>query len=408
VSVQLFRYAARTVRGEPVRGAMQAPSRDAVLASLRTRALFVTSIEREAGLRRAVGVWLGLRTPARRTRLAFFRSFSTLVRAGVSLQRSLEVAIERTTDRALREALRSVLAEIEHGSSLNAAMARQPAAFPRLVCAIVAAGEAGGILDDVLDRLAAFLERDADLRKKLRAALAYPTVVLTTALALIVFLLARIVPMFAQMFASFHVDLPLTTQLLLMLGTTLQRPTVWLVAVGTAGGLAALGVVARRTTAGAIAFDRVRFRLPLVGRLMREATTARVARTLGTLLRAGIELLAAIEVVRPVAGSPLYAAALARLDIALRAGEPLTASLAASRLFDPLAVALVRAGEETGQVDEMLLTVAGYFEAEVDAAIATLGAVIEPVLIVALGVLVGFIVFSIFLPLYSLIGSVSR
>ena len=408
MNAQRYRYIARTARGEPVRGAMEAPTREVVLMSLRTRALYVTAIERESALRRTLSGWLGGGVPARRARLAFFRSFSTLVRAGVPLRRSLEVAIERTTDRALREALRSVLAEIEHGAALSAAMRRQSAAFPRLACAMVAAGEAGGILDDVLERLASFLERDADLRKKLRAALAYPAVVLLTALTLVVFLLARVVPMFAEMFAAFHVDLPVTTRALLVLGATLQRPPTWVAAAGLATVLVGAALAARRTRSGALALDRVRLRLPLVGSLVREAITARLARTLGTLLRAGIELLAAIEVVRPLAGSPLYAAALGRLDVALRAGEPLTASLAASRLFDPLAVALVRAGEETGQVDEMLLTVAGYFEADVDAAIATLGAVVEPALIVTLGVVVGFIVFSVFLPLYSLIGSVSR
>ncbi|MGD1068405.1 MAG: type II secretion system F family protein [Vulcanimicrobiaceae bacterium] len=403
-----YRYAARTARGESVRGAMQAADRDMVLATLRARAVFVTAIEREGPVRGAFARWSGVRTPARRARLAFFRSFATLIRAGVPMRRSLEVTIERTTDGALREALRSVAAEIEQGAELSAALRRRPAAFPPLVCAMVAAGEAGGILEDVLERLATFLERDADLRKKVRAALAYPTVVSCTALALVGFLLARIVPMFAQMFGAFHVDLPITTRVMLAVGALLARPVVWLGAGVAACALVATVIGARRTRTGALAFDRARFALPLIGPLVREATTARLARTLGTLLRAGIELLTAIEVVRPVTGSPLYAAALARLDTSIRAGEPLTASLAATRLIDPLALALVRAGEETGRLDEMLLTIAGYFEADVETAIATLGAVIEPVLIVVLGVVVGFIVFSVFIPLYTLIGSVSR
>ncbi len=401
-----FRYTARTAAGERVRGSIEAPSVEAVLAGLRTRALFVTSVERETLVRRALSLNVG--RPSRRALLAFFRSFSTLIRAGVPMRRALEVAIERANDGVLRESLRAVLAEIEHGSSLSEALARRPRAFAPLYVAMIRAGEAGGILDDVLERLASLLERDADLRKKLRAALAYPAVVLLAASALVLFLIARIVPMFAQMFDAFHVELPPATRALLAAGDALQQPAVWLAG---AGALAALlfGVFAlARTSHGALVLDGVRLRVPVVGPLLHKAITARIARMLATLLRSGIELVGALDVVRPVAGSPRYAAALERVDVALRAGEPLTAPLEASRLFDPLAVALVRVGEETGLVDEMLLKVAAYFETDVEAAIATLGAVLEPALIGVLGAVVGFIVFSVFIPLYSLIGSVSK
>ncbi|HEY0614631.1 MAG TPA: type II secretion system F family protein, partial [Candidatus Elarobacter sp.] len=340
--------------------------------------------------------------------LGFFRSFSTLVRAGVPMRRALEVTIERTTDGALREALRGILADVEDGSSLGDAMGRRPRAFASLYVAMVRAGEAGGILDDVLERLATFVERDAELRNKVRAALAYPAVVVTAALGLVLFLVARIVPMFAQMFEAFHAELPPATRALLALGSALEQPATWLlVALLPAVGMGAL-VALSRTPRGALLLDGARLRLPVIGPLLRKAVTARIARMLGTLLRSGIELVTAIDVVRPVAGSPTYAVALQSAGTGLRAGETLTAPLQASRVFDPLAVALVRAGEETGLVDEMLLKVAVYFESDVEAAIATLGAVLEPAMIVALGGIVGFIVFSVFIPLYSLIGSVSK
>lgn len=408
MSAVLFRYTARSADGGIVRGTMEASDTMTVLAALRTRALFVTAVERESAVARTVGRTLRVGRPRRSSLLGFFRSFSTLIRAGVPMRRALEVTIERAGDGSLREALRSVLADIEHGSSLSGAMARRPHVFRPLAIAMVHAGEAGGILDDVLDRLASFLERDADLRKKLRAALAYPAVVLASATVLIIFLLARIVPMFAQMFDAFHVEPPLTTKALLALGAALSRPQAWLTA-GAAALLATAAVAAAlRTRHGALVADRLRLRVPVIGSLLAKAITARVARMLATLLRSGIELVAAIEVVRPVAGSPAFALALERVDAALRGGETLTAPLEASQLFDPLAVALVRVGEETGLVDEMLFTIASYFETDVEAAIATLGAIVEPALIGVLGVVVGFIVFSVFIPLYSLIGSVSR
>ncbi|HZO94637.1 MAG TPA: type II secretion system F family protein [Candidatus Baltobacteraceae bacterium] len=408
MSAGLYRYTARTASGELVRGSLEAPSLEAVLANLRTRALFVTGVEREHALAGGVRRRLGLGRPSRRALLAFFRAFSTLIRAGVPIRRALTVTIERCRDAALREALQAVLAEVEHGDALSEALARRPRVFARLDVAMVRAGEAGGILDDVLERLAAFLERDAELRKKLRAALAYPAVVVTAAFGLLTFLLVRIVPMFAQMFAAFHVALPATTVVLLAAASALQRPAPWIGATALALGATATGALLKRTPHGAVVLDRARLAIPVVGPLLHKAITARLARTLATLLRAGVELVAAIEVVRPVAGSAAYAAALRRVDAALREGDALATPLEASRLFDPLAVALVRVGEETGLVDEMLLKVAAYFESDVEAAIATLGAVLEPALIGALGVVVGFIVFSIFLPLYSLIGAVSQ
>ncbi|HTJ26570.1 MAG TPA: type II secretion system F family protein [Candidatus Limnocylindria bacterium] len=402
----LFRYTARSIEGEVVRGSLEASSVEDVLAALRTRALFVTRVDRESRWLRPAGRAIG--APRRRALLAFFRSFATLIRAGVPIRRSLEVTIERTDDRVLREALRSILADVEHGNPLSEAMAKRPRAFSALAIAMIGAGEAAGILDDVLERLASVVERDAELRKKVRAALAYPTIVLIAASVLTVFLLARIVPMFAQMFDAFHVELPVTTRLLLTVGAAVSAPAAWIVACAAAAGIFTTIVSLARTARGALVLDRVRLRLPVVGSLLHTSITARTTRMLATLLRSGIELVTAIAIVRPVTGSPVYAAALAHVDAALREGDPLTTPLAAAGFLDPLAIAMIGIGEETGQLDEMLLKIASYFESDVEAAIATLGAVIEPALIAALGLVVGFIVFSVFIPLYTLIGSVSK
>jgi type IV pilus assembly protein PilC len=209
------------------------------------------------------------------------------------------------------------------------------------------------------------------------------------------------------MFEAFHVELPITTRALLTLGTALGQPALWsgTAIVITVGAIAlALSVRSPRVR---LALDRRRLALPVIGALLRRAIAARIARTLATLLRSGMDLVAALAVVRPIAGSDAFAAAIGRAAVALREGESLTAALGASPLFDPLLVALVGVGEESGVLDDMLVRIATYFEADVEAALATLAATLEPALIGALGVVVGFIVFSVFLPLYQLIGSVS-
>jgi type IV pilus assembly protein PilC len=408
MSVRTFHYTARTGEGRRVRGWMQAADVRGVVDLLRSRALVATAVNAESDIAARWNRALGVDRISRRALLTFFRSFATLVRAGVPIARSLTVTIERTTDANLAEALHAVLADVEHGSSLSAALELRPHAFAPLYVAMVRAGEIGGILDDVLDRLAAFLERESTLHKKLQTALAYPAVVTIAATGLLIFLLVDIVPMFATLFASFHVELPPATALLLQVSALLALPTVWLTGGAATAVLALVAVRAARHAGAALFVDDLRLRVPIFGSLVRKAITARVVRMLATLLRAGVELTAAIDAVAPVAGSVVYAGALMRANGRLQDGESLAQTLSNERIFDPLLVALVRVGEESGAVDEMLVKLSDYFESDVDAAIATLGAVIEPALILVLGGIVGMLVFSIFLPLYSLIGSVAK
>ena len=402
-----FRYSARTAAGARIRGSFNAPDRESAVASLRGRALFVTSVEPQR-LRHRDFRWPRPNAGMGRARVAFFRSFATLIRAGVPLRRGLTVTIERGENAAFAAALRDVLSNIERGEPLSVAFARRPRAFSPLIVAMVAAGESGGILDDVLERSALFLERDHALRKSVIAALAYPATVLCASLALVTFLILRVVPMFSALFASFHVPLPLSTRVLMALGDAAGQPAVLTIAVALLAAIAATGVFISHTNAGRYAFDRFRLNVPVVGTLLRKAITARFARMLGTLVHSGIELSAALEVVLPVTGSPVHSAALAHVAIALREGEAFTPPLAAAGIFDPMLIALVGVGEETGMLDMLLPKAAEYFESDIAAAIATLGAVIEPALIAILGVIVGLIVYSVFIPLYSLIGSVAQ
>jgi len=385
---------------------MQAESAEHALSHLRTRSVFVTSLAQKGGAKATAVALFTLLPVSAGARLACFRSLATLVRAGVPLRRALDVSIEQCADGRLGEALRSVASDIEGGAALSMAMSRRPREFAPLFIAMIKAGELGGVLDEVLERLSTMLELDRAMRKRLMAALAYPAVVSCAALALIVLLVANIVPAFAGLFAEMHVKLPLTTRILIAAGTLMASPISDIVIVlGVA--TAALGVRAAWSQPNlAPVFDRVLLRLPVAGAIVRNAVIARISRTLGTLLRSGVPVLDALDSCKDVVGNALYARAVEGVATELREGHPMSIPLERSGLFDPIFLQLVRVGEETGTLDAMLIRIAEYFEIDVESAIAALGSIVEPVLILILGTVVGTIVASVLIPLYSIIGSI--
>ncbi len=402
----LFSYTARSTDGRFVAGSMQAESQEHALSHLRMRSLFVTSLQRSVSVKGNVTGLFALLPVRASARLTFFRSLATLVRAGVPLRRALDVTIEQCADARLAEALRSVASDIDTGTSLSFALSRRPREFSQLFVAMIKAGELGGVLDQVLERLATMLELDRAMQKRLSAALAYPAVVTCAAIALVLFLVANIVPAFAGLFAQMHVKVPLSTKILIAVGSAMSSPINDALVLAVVGaGAFGLRVAWTRPQLAA-QLDRVMLRLPLAGALIRKAIVARIARTLGTLLRSGVPILSALSSCEEVVGSVLYARAMQNVADELRDGHAMTVPLENSRLFDPIFLQLVRVGEETGTLDAMLLRVAEYFEVDVESAIAALGSIIEPVLIIVLGTVVGTIVASVLIPLYSIIGSI--
>jgi type IV pilus assembly protein PilC len=384
---------------------MAAESAEVVVARLRARALYVTWIGETTSLSARTARLRMLGNRSREPLAAFFRAFATLLGAAMPIQRALAIAIERCSNPRLAEALRAVSAEVDAGRSLASAMRTRPHDFDELHVAMIEAGEAGGMLDGVLERLSTILERDRAMRKKLAAALAYPALVLAAAIGLVIFLVAAIVPTFSGLFAQLGVDLPAPTRLLLAAGEFLANPLVALAAaaVSVAAATAALRA-SRRLPAPAI--ERFLLRVPILGSLRRGAIVARIARTLGSLLRSGVDILRAFEVAAPVSASVLFAQALLDVRASLRDGDGVANGFERSRLFDPFVVGLIRVGEETGALDAMFLKIAEYYEVDVDAGVATLGATLEPVLIVLVGAVVGAIAAAIFIPLYSAIGQI--
>ncbi len=401
----IYYYTARSAEGKFVRGSMQAASRILALSNLRARSLLVTSLLAKESAGGTLAGWVALGPVKHSALVLFFRSFATLIGAGVSVRRSLEVTNQECKDGRLREALSAVQSDVESGLPLSSAMARRPREFPRLFVAMLRAGELGGTLDETLERLATMIERDLSLRKKVVAGLTYPCVVAVGALGLTIYLLTSVIPMFASLFSQMHVPLPATTSLLLRLNAVLSTPGTWIVIAILVLAAPLAWVRVRRRRGTKMLLDAVYLRLPILGVIARKSTLARIARILGTLLRSGVDLIAALGVSAEAVGNMVYENNLGAVRDALAGGEPLAVPLEKSRLYDPTFLQMVRVGEETGSMDRMLLRIAQYYEADIEVALTTLGAVLEPLLMVILGLIVGVVTASIYIPLYSLIGN---
>ena len=401
----LYYYTARSMQGEFLRGSIQANCESAALASLKTRALFVTSIAPSTAARSTFAAALQIGPVSQKHLVALFRALATLVDAGVPIRRALDVVTEECADARLREALASIACGIENGLSLSEAAARHPREFPALFVAMIRAGEAGGTLDEALHRLAATLERDWSVRKRVAAALTYPVVVACAAVGLIAFLLVSVVPMFRSMYDQMHVALPPITSALITAGTVLRSPGCWLFAALLLLSAAAAAVRLGSRKDGAASIETLLLHVPVFGAIARKAGVARLARTLGTLLHSGVALVPAIEAVTGIVGSAPYRRSLDELRSALAEGSSLSAPLARSGLYEALFVQMIRVGEETGSLDGMLLRIADYYDLDVESALTAIGSLIEPAMIVVLGAAVGFIVSAIFIPLYTLIGN---
>ncbi len=402
----VFYYQARHADGMRVSGSIGAESREAAMTHLRARGLFVTLLETAKTARGALAGIAATLTRSAASRAAFFRSFATLVGVGIAIKRALDTLVAESRDPAFAEALRSICADVESGTALSAAMGRHPAEFSPVVVSMVAAGEAAGNLAGALQAIAELEERNRALRKRVLSALSYPAVVAVAAVGLVLFLIADTMPAFAGMFEQMRVAVPPVTRALIAAGGALRSPQLWLVvAACVAASVTAAWRYARSSHAWTLVFDRAALRLPLVGDILRKTLTVRFARTLGSLLSAGVDVVASLETSRHVGGRTFREALKGAVE-SLRSGNPFAAPLEASGLFDRTFLLLVRVGEESGTLDAMLLRIAAYYEIDVETGLAALTGVLEPALICLLGAAIGTIVASIIVPLYSMIGSI--
>lgn len=403
-----FNYIALNAQGARQAGSCEAADSKHVAAVLRGKGLFAVKVQAADGRGRpergATGLWRSLSAGISARELAgFTRQLGTLVRAGLPLVRGLEVLRRQERNRRLGEVIATLSHAIRAGSTLSDAMRAHPRVFDRLAINMVRAGEAGGALDVVLERLARFQEKSLQLRGRVQAALMYPAIVLAVALAILAGLLVLVVPKFQQIFADLlkGAPLPPLTRAVLTLSEFVQQHFVG-VAVGLVAATIGLNLL-RGTTWGRRAGDTLVLKLPGFGGLLRRAVLARFTRTLGTLLASGVPMLPALLIARDTCTNVRIAAAVAEVHDRVREGAPVARSLEGTGVFPPLVTSMVEVGEQSGQLPAMLGKVADIYEEEVDNAMAGLSSLLEPLLILFLALVVGTIVIALFLPIIRIV-----
>lgn len=338
----------------------------------------------------------------------FCRQFSTMIDAGVSLVRCLSVLGEQTTSAKLRRIIADIEVEVQGGQTLSRAMARFPQAFDNLFVGLVRAGEIGGALEESLQRLAGFLEKDMELRRKVKGAMTYPVIVMVVALAIVIGLVTFIVPKFMELFTDLGMTetaMPPMTRMLMQFSHFLTSK--WWICIGVGVAFLVAFKMFVRTRIGRRMFDRIKLKAPVFGKLIHKVCLARFSRTLATLLTSGVPILQALETVSGTVANEIIGDAILEARARIREGDRIGEPLAKSKMFPPMIVQMISIGEESGSLDAMLTKVADFYEGEVDSALESLTSAIEPLMIVMLGGAVGFIVISMFMPLLTIITALS-
>jgi general secretion pathway protein F len=401
--VTVFAYRAADRHGQTIDGVMEAPDSRAVVERLQRDAYFPIRIDPHAGRRTIWGLtWpeAGLRRVAGRDLVALTQQLATLVEAGLPLDRALAIQAELAPTARLRAIMSDVLRSVRGGSSLADALGRHhPRPFSRLYINMVRAGEKGGVLETTLRRLAGFLEESQEFRDALVSALIYPALLTGVGAAAVVFLMTFVIPRFAAIFKDLGATIPLPT-LILLEASRLVHDYSWLLAVLLVGGLVA-GRTVLSTSRGRLGADRLLLRLPIAGEVILKSEVARFTRILGTLLRSGVAMIAALTVVKDMLGNQVLARAVDGLGEGVRRGAGLAQPMAEARAFPLLAVHMVRVGEETGRLEETLLQVAASLEADTRKLVKRLIALAEPCIILVMGLVVGFIVVAMLLAILS-------
>ena len=400
----VFAYKAKGADGKIIEGTVDAEEQKAAVARLRDQKLVILEIgEKITGpLEMLKALFKRKGKVYTRDLVLFSRQLSTLVGAGVPIVQSLAILENQAENPAFKEVLNAVRVDIESGLSISDALRKHPDAFPELYTSMIKAGELGGILDTILERLTAYLESNEALRAKVKSAMMYPLIVLSICFIITVFLLTFVIPRFAAIFESFGAQLPLLTQTLLDLSTFVKQPVHFIGIALSPVGLWYAYKRAYKTPMGQKWIDSQTLKLPLFGIILKKVAVARFTRTLGTLIKSGVPILQALETVASTAGNVVIAEAVLGARESIREGGHLSDPLKKSGVFPNMVTAMISVGEETGALDTMLSKIADFYDQEVDTAVKGLTSLIEPIVIVVMGTIVGTIVAAMFLPMFSM------
>lgn len=399
-----FRYTAKDNRGQTATGVLQAASEDEVAEILHKKELTVVLIEvtKTAAVKaKAAGKKVKLDDL-----VIFSRQLATMIDAGIPLVNALGILAEQIENETLREITGTVRRDIESGISFCDALAKHPAVFSDLFINMVKAGEASGMLNEILDRLATFMEKQAALNRKITSSLVYPAVVVSMAFLITTVLLLKVVPTFKGIFESLGGTLPMPTQVLIFLSDLLRKYFIY-----TVGLLIFAGYMFKKylkTEKGKYQFDKRVLKLPVFGPLLGKLAVAKFSRTFSTLVKSGVSVLSALEIVSKTSGNKIVEEAVVNCSKSVRNGEPISKPLAKSGVFPPMVTRMINVGEQTGQLEKMLSKIADFYDDQVDAAASALTSLIEPMVIAFLGVVIGGIVIALFLPIFKISQLMSR
>lgn len=393
-----FTYTARAANGELKSATIDAPSRDEVLKQLRQQKLNVLKIDEGSAQKKK-----RLGAIKMRDVVIFTRQFSTMINSGLPLVQALDILATQSENPALKDVTRQVVFDVESGHTVADALRKHPKAFSELYVNMVAAGEAGGILDTILMRLAVFMEKNDALVRKVKGAMIYPGVIMSVAGIAITVLLVFVIPTFQTMFASANIALPLPTRI--VIGASHFLKSFWYVILIVLGGAGFLLKRYYATPDGKLAIDRLMLKAPVLGDVLRKSAVSRFTRTLGTLISSGVSILDGLEITAKTSGNRVIQDAIMESRASIAGGETIAAPLKKSQVFPPMVISMISVGEQTGGLDEMLTKIADFYDEEVDAAVSGLLALMEPMMIVFLGVVVGGMVIAMYLPIFDMVNA---
>ena len=401
-----FAYTGRSRSGDRVSGERAGETLQDAVAALRREQIFVTRIEPAQPARRKSAAPRARRSVKPRSLAAFTRQFAVMIGAGLPLVQCLDLLGTGETDRPLARAILQTRADVERGASLADAMKKHPAVFNPLYANMIAAGEAGGMLDTILDRLAVYIEKAVKLKGQVASAMVYPVAVITIAVVVVGVILWKVIPTFAALFVGLGAELPLPTRVVVWLSETLVRALPWLLfgVVATAAALSRYTATPR----GRRALDGALLAVPVLGAILRKIAVARFCRTLSTLMGSGVPILDGLEITASTCGNAVIEDALLATRRGIERGDTIAAPLRQTAVFPPVVVQMIGVGEATGALDTMLGKIADFYETEADAAVTGLVALLEPLMVAFLGVVVGGIVIAMYLPMFDLIGKMAR